>query len=418
MACAVLSAGPSPAPAADRAPAVSPLAKQLFASYCTQCHGADGKGAPGRAGAGTPAAIAMPEIPDFTNRPWQLSRSNVQLAVSILEGKNQHMPANRGMVNDELARELVAYVRTFAPAPQPAVTKAAPAPAPPRVAAGPAGTPAAPVEVASVPAYTPTGDFDADFDHYLTDLETLQRQVRALASAPAAVSPSPGNPPTATAPAPAAPPAAAPPMAAPPAAEPPAAAPAEAAPPASAPPASPAAPAPEQPKVAALPISDRAFTPDDVARGRELFLGRRPLANGGPACVGCHAINGAEARDGGRLGPDLTKAYERLGGRAALGAHLWAPGTRTMRLAYQRNSLEPDEVLDLMAYLDDADKQAVADTTPQPLRFLLTGLGGAVLGLGVLSALWGARSRRRERAAQNGRPDLAPSSMDCVGAGL
>jgi mono/diheme cytochrome c family protein len=317
MAYAVLSAGPSPAPAADRAP--SPLAKQLFASYCTQCHGADGKGGPGRAGAGTPGAVAMPEIPDFTNRPWQQSRSNVQLAVSILEGKNQHMPANRGMVNDELARELVAYVRTFAPAPQPAVAKAAPAPAPPRTAAGPVGTPAAPTETASAPAYTPTGDFDADFDHYMTELENLQRQARALAAAPAASGPSPVTPP-----APVAPPAAALPTAAPPAAEPPAVAPPEAAPPVSAPPAN-----------------------------QVVYLAERP-----PAAT---------------------------------------------------------------------DKPPAADTSPRPLQFLLTGLGAAVLGLAVLSALWGAFTRRRTPAVPDGRlaptlspgqPDFAPTPMDCVGAGL
>ena len=40
------------------------------------------------------------------------------------------MPANRGMVSDEMATELVAYVRTFAPEPQPAVAKVAPVPTP------------------------------------------------------------------------------------------------------------------------------------------------------------------------------------------------------------------------------------------------------------------------------------------------
>jgi mono/diheme cytochrome c family protein len=157
------------------------------------------------------------------------------------------------------------------------------------------------------------------------------------------------------------------------------------------------------------------LTPEDVARGRELFLGHRPLANGGSACVACHTVNDGEARDGGRLGPELTKSYERLGGRSALGARLWAHDTRTMQPAYQRHNLEPDEVLALVAYLEDADRQAPADTSRVPLKFVLVSLGGAVLGLLMVSALWGSRSRR-ERAAPGGPAASRPA--DFVGAGL
>jgi hypothetical protein len=254
----------------------------------------------------------MPEIPDFTNRPWQQSRSNVQLAISILEGKNQHMPANRGMVSDEVARELVAYVRTFAPAPQPAPAKVASAPPP--AAPGPAGTPAAPTATAAAPTYTPTGDFEVDFDNLARQFEYYQRQMRELASAPVA-----RNTTAASTPTPAAPPVVEPPPAAPPTA-----APAE----------------------TALPVN--ASPANQV-----VYLAEKP-----PAAT---------------------------------------------------------------------DRPTTADTSPQPLRFLLTGLGGAVIGLAVLSALWGAFTRRRAPAALNGRPaptvssarpDFAPVPRDCAGAGL
>lgn len=315
MACAVLSAGPSPAPAADRAAAPSRVAQQLFAGKCAECHGADGRGGPGRQGAGGSAGVALPEIPDFTDRAWQNSRSNVQLVVSVLEGKGQHMPANRGMVDDGLARDLVTIVRSFAPAPAPVVAKAAPAPPP--AAAGPAGTPAAPTPTAAAPTYTPTGDFDADFDALAKQFEFYQRQMRELASAPVA-----RNTTVASVPPPVAPPAPAP------AAEPP--------------PAPATAAAPEAaPRVSAPPANQVVYLAE-----------KRPAAT---------------------------------------------------------------------------DKPPAADTSPQPLQLLLTGLGGAVLGLAVLSALWGAFTRRRTPAALNdrpaptlssGRPDVAPASMDCVGAGL
>jgi hypothetical protein len=332
----------------------------------------------------------MPVIPDFTNRSWQQSRNNAQLTVSILEGKDRLMPANRGMVSDELARDLVAHVRKFAQEPQPALAKAS-------AAAKPTSAPTAKSPAAS---YTPTGDFEVDFNNLAKQLDDLQRQARELGSASVTV-----------------PPATAPPDKLPPVT----------APPASATPGNPAESGQEKPRVAAAPISDRPFTPDDVARGQELFLGHRPLAKGGPACIACHAVNRSEARDGGRLGPELTKAYERAGGRPALSAQLWAPATRGMQSAYLQHSLEPDEVLSLVAYLEDADKRAAVDTSPLPLKFLLMSLAGTVLALAAVSTARGSRSRRRDQATSNGRavpalpdapPDLAPSPLHRVGAGL
>jgi mono/diheme cytochrome c family protein len=98
------------------APSLSPevaertrVATGLYRQYCLTCHGADGKGLELRA--------AMPTIPDFANRSWQATATNPQLAISILDGKGTLMPAFRGRVEEEQARDLVAYVRAFGPAP-------------------------------------------------------------------------------------------------------------------------------------------------------------------------------------------------------------------------------------------------------------------------------------------------------------
>jgi mono/diheme cytochrome c family protein len=307
----------------------------------------------------------MPVIPDFTDHSWQQSHSKAQLTVSILEGKDRLMPANRGTVDDALAADLVTYVvRKFDPVAQ----------APPtQTVSAEAGS----AEIGS-------GDFEADFTRLVKQFDDMKRQERELALAPAPASKSAG--------------------------------PNDAAPVSAAPAAG----------VATLPIPDRPFTPDDVARGRELFLGQRSLANGGPACISCHAASESGWVEGGRLGPNLTKAYERLGGRTALSAHLLEPTTPTMRPIYRQHGLESEEALSLVAYLEQADRKGVEETSSLPVRFLLLGLGGSVLGLVTVSSLWGSRSRPPGRPPLDGRaaplpasrPDLARSPQDYVGLGL
>jgi len=174
---------------------------------------------------------------------------------------------------------------------------------------------------------------------------------------------------------------------------------------------------PEKPRIAAVPVSDRPFTPEDVARGRELFLGQRRLAGGGAACITCHAANQGEAREGGRIGPDLTQAFERMGGRTAVSAHLWAPRTSAMRTAYERHPLQSDEALALTAYLEDTAQHAEATTSPLPVKFVWISLGGALLGLGMLSLLWRNASRRPDHGTP-AVPQLMPLPVDCIGAGL
>jgi mono/diheme cytochrome c family protein len=84
------------------------VAGEFYGINCIACHGQDGRG--------TAVRVAMPLLPDFTTREWQTSRTNPQLSVSILEGKGQLMPPWRGRITPELAKDLIAFVRTFGPA--------------------------------------------------------------------------------------------------------------------------------------------------------------------------------------------------------------------------------------------------------------------------------------------------------------
>jgi hypothetical protein len=158
-----------------------------------------------------------------------------------------------------------------------------------------------------------------------------------------------------------------------------------------------------------LPISDRLFTADDIERGRELFTGRKPLANGGPACIICHAASGSGEIEGGQLGPELTKVFERVGGRAALTARLWTPVTPTMLPIYQQRPLQEPEVLGLVAYLDETARRGVEHGSGPPVNFILVGLGGSVLALLAVNALWGGSRWLRRRT------DRIPTESDMNG---
>ncbi len=91
----------------------------------------------------------MPAIPDFTSRAWQSGVATPQLLSSILDGKGTLMPAFRGRVNEEQARDLAAYIRAFGPAP-----------------AATSGTPA--------------NDFERRFRELENQWNELQRQLQSL----------------------------------------------------------------------------------------------------------------------------------------------------------------------------------------------------------------------------------------------
>ena len=116
---------------------------RLFQRSCALCHGRDGKGATARE--------SLPAIPDFTVRGWQKSRNNAQLLVSILDGKGTAMPAFRDKVPREQARDLVAYVRTFAPG----------------------------AAAAAVPS---NDEFESRFNALAREFDELARQIRAISS--------------------------------------------------------------------------------------------------------------------------------------------------------------------------------------------------------------------------------------------
>lgn len=146
-------------------------------------------------------------------------------------------------------------------------------------------------------------------------------------------------------------------------------------------------------------------TADDVARGVSLFLGTTPLKSGGPACVSCHALQGAGSiLGGGTLSKDLTHAFATLGDEG-LDAALKNPTFIVMNKVYGDKPLEADEVFALRAALYEANRGMLAGSrgTPAPggkeLSVVLVAALGSILSLVGLSAAWSRRKHQGIREA-------------------
>ena len=157
------------------------------------------------------------------------------------------------------------------------------------------------------------------------------------------------------------------------------------------------APSPAKSELAGVAISDRPFTASDIALGDQLFRGEQPLANGGPACVSCHTLGTIGGLGGGRLGPDLTQVFDRLGGRKGLGAWLSAPPTQTMQSVFRNRALQPEEILPLLAAIDEASKGGQPADKSSIAKFVLVGFGGMLVGLALLQLAWRGRFRSVRR---------------------
>ncbi len=145
-------------------------------------------------------------------------------------------------------------------------------------------------------------------------------------------------------------------------------------------------------------VSDRPFTSADVEMGRKIFLGERRLVNGGAPCMSCHAVQGIAGLGGGTLAPDLTTVFERYQNRKNLATWLAAPALPTMQSQFKTKPLQDDEILALTAYFEHALRRNPADPSTARLNFLLLGLGGAILVLGLFDAIWSKRFRSVRRA--------------------
>jgi len=141
-------------------------------------------------------------------------------------------------------------------------------------------------------------------------------------------------------------------------------------------------------------------TPQEIAMGREIFLGRRPLANGGPACVSCHSVGGQGPLGGGTLAKNLSNAYSSYKDEG-LSTALKNVAFPVMSEVYGKKKLTDDEIFQLKSFLYEADKEG-----PSPLnfqkRFIFLGLGGVVVTMGIIDFSWRKRRKKSVRKKRGG----------------
>lgn len=143
-----------------------------------------------------------------------------------------------------------------------------------------------------------------------------------------------------------------------------------------------------------------AATPEEILAGRQLFLGLKGFANGGPACLSCHSVGNHGALGGGTLGLNLTNAYSKYQDNG-LNSALSNISFPNMIEVYKSAALTEDEVFQLKAFLYDADKKGV-QTGDFQKKFLFLGVGGTVLMLGVFDFIWRKRRKSSVRKPQGG----------------
>jgi hypothetical protein len=136
------------------------------------------------------------------------------------------------------------------------------------------------------------------------------------------------------------------------------------------------------------------------SRGKLLFTGVTRLHNGGPACISCHSIAGLSFPNGGTLGPDLTRAYEKLGPRGTQSA-MQTLYFRVMTPIYSAHPLDPGEQADLITFLQQAQAKSESQWNTQIL------LLASLLLSGILVALTGFLWRDRVKSVRQTLVDKA-----------
>ena len=133
------------------------------------------------------------------------------------------------------------------------------------------------------------------------------------------------------------------------------------------------------------PESDEPYVAN-ADRGEDLFLGSTRLDSGGAACASCHTAGSIGNLGGTSLGPDLTAAYDNLGGDVGLTAWLGNPPAPTMAPIFSDKPMNDDEVADLVSYL--ATTSGAEPPNDNFDALLLAGIAGLIALIGGMAIAW------------------------------
>ena len=125
---------------------------------------------------------------------------------------------------------------------------------------------------------------------------------------------------------------------------------------------------------------------EEIAAGRDYFLGIRRFSAGGPPCAGCHDVRGEQLLGGGALGGDLTFVWAHRHEKGLEEVILASP---VEKQAYAGRAPTAEENYAVRAYLAALSRDG---TRPRKSRDLLDlGVLGACAVIGALAIGWKAR---------------------------
>lgn len=137
-----------------------------------------------------------------------------------------------------------------------------------------------------------------------------------------------------------------------------------------------------------------ALPPGNSKVGKELFVGNVRFTNRAAACNSCHNVDIKGFMSGGALGKDLTHAITRLSPEGVAGIVTGLPFPQ-MKETYDKKPLTPQEVSNIVAFLQTADKTTPVQTTSVAGNYLLVwGAAGFVILLILFSLFWMRRKSR------------------------
>jgi mono/diheme cytochrome c family protein len=128
-------------------------------------------------------------------------------------------------------------------------------------------------------------------------------------------------------------------------------------------------------------------TAEEIAAGRDLFVGAKSFANGGPACAQCHHARGVGLLGGGTVGPDLTFSWAKLHDAPWAEALLQSP---LEKKAYEGHALSDVEKFQLRSFFADLSRDGTRD--PAPEDFFDIGLLSGLATLGFIGIFWVSRN--------------------------
>ena len=139
--------------------------------------------------------------------------------------------------------------------------------------------------------------------------------------------------------------------------------------------------------------------PFEIEKGRKLFVGQVPFANGGPSCLSCHTAGDAGFLGGGGLGPDLTNVYTSYNDKG-LSKVIKKVSFPTMVRLYKKHPLKDDEAYQVKSYLWSIDRAEKVDHGFGK-KFFFLGLIGFILVLGIFDLTWKGRIKKTRRPFQD-----------------